>query len=102
MKSTKKPLSPSPKPVSKKTPSNSQFHHDITALKAENLKFQKQIAKLKAEQISLCNKIIILEENNNERCVHESPPYECLVKARQILEEKIQEYEKKLSNRNLK
>ena len=92
---SKKPLPLSSKPISKKQSSDSQLQQDITALKAENLKFQKQIAKLNAEQISLRNKIIILEENTNERCVHETPPYECLVKAQQIIEEQIHKLEKK-------
>jgi septal ring factor EnvC (AmiA/AmiB activator) len=93
MKSKKNRPLPS-KPISKNKPPDSQFQSEIEALKNENLKLQRQIFKLKAEQVSLNNKITILEENTNERCVHETPPYECLVKAQQILEKQIQEYEK--------
>lgn len=94
MKSKKSLPLPS-KPISKKKSSDSQLQLEITALKEENLKLQRQIFKLKAEQVTLTNKIIILEENTNERCIHESPPYECLVKSQQMIEEQIQKLEKK-------
>lgn len=92
---SKKTLPLPSKPVSKKKPSDSQLQHKITVLKDENLKLQRQIFKLKAEQVSLNSIITILKENTNERCVHESPPYECLVKAQQMIEEEIQKLEKK-------
>ena len=80
MKITKKTSQSSPKAITKQKLSDSQMQYDIAGLKAENLKLQRQIAKLRAEQVSLGNKIIILEENTNERCIHKTPPYECIRK----------------------
>lgn len=91
---SKKNIPLSSKPIPKNKPSDTQFQSEIDALKNENLKLQRQIFKLKAEQVSLNNKITILKENTNERCIHETPPYECLEKQKQILEEQIKQYEK--------
>jgi hypothetical protein len=46
----------------------------VTALKAENLKFQRQIAKLQAENESLRNRIKILKEEGGEIKLLVKPP----------------------------
>jgi predicted RNase H-like nuclease (RuvC/YqgF family) len=90
------------KPITKKQPIDSQMPHDITALKAENLKLQRQISKLKAEQVTLRSKIIILEENTNDRCIHKTLPIECVEKSIIETDKQIKQTEgrlKKLENK---
>lgn len=90
MKSSAKSLKSYSNPNTKSKLLNSQFKHDIAALKAENMRLQKQIAKLKAEKVTLSNEIIILKEyGNNAKCVHRNPPIECLNKKRAMMEETL-------------
>jgi len=92
----------SSKIITKHKSFDSQFQYNIAALKAENLKLQRQIAKLEAKQVSLFNKITILEENTNERCVHKTPPYECLIKSRDIAQKQLEKLESVRSLRDNK
>ena len=96
---SKKNLPLSSNPISTNKPSDSQAQSEIGALKNENLKLQRQIFKLKAEHVSLRNKIIILEDNTNERCIHETPPYECIQKRVEQTKERIQRLEKELKEK---
>ena len=72
-----------------------EIQNYVTALETENLKFQKHVAKLQANNVTLNNRITILEENTNERCVHESPPYECMKKKKDMIQEEIKQLESK-------
>jgi predicted nucleic acid-binding Zn-ribbon protein len=45
---------------------DSEIQHYVTALEAENLKFQKQIGKLQAENVTLNSRITVLEETIEE------------------------------------
>jgi len=82
--------------ISKLKMADPEIQHYVTALEAENLKLRRQVGKLQAENVSLNNRITILEENTNERCVYETPPYECLQKAHEQLDTQIKELEEKL------
>jgi len=76
-----------------------EIQHYVTALEAENLKLQRHIGKMQAENTALSNRITILQENTNERCVHETPPYECLQKAHEQTDAQIKELEEKLKKK---
>lgn len=81
--------------ISKLKMADPEIQHYVTALEAENLKFQKQIGKLQSENLSLKNRIIILEQNTNDHCVHESLPQTCVNKKLEQLNEEL----KSLTNR---
>jgi 16S rRNA C1402 (ribose-2'-O) methylase RsmI len=53
-----------------------EIQNYVTALKAENLKLQREIAKYQAQQVTLENRIKILEEENSkgEIILHVHPP----------------------------
>jgi len=76
-----------------------EIQHYVTALEAENLKLQRYIGKIQAENTALTNRITILQENTNERCVHGTPPYECLQKAHEQTDTQIKELEEKLKKK---
>jgi hypothetical protein len=84
------------KSTTKKQPSGFQSQLDYAALKDENLKLQKQIAKLKAEKVTLGSKIIILKENTNDRCIHETLPIECIEQSITETNKRIKQLENKL------
>jgi predicted RNase H-like nuclease (RuvC/YqgF family) len=76
-----------------------EIHHYVEALEAENLKLQKRVGKMQADNTSLKNRITVLQENTNERCVHDTPPYECLQKAKEQIDAQIKELEKSLKKK---
>jgi len=78
---------------------DSEIQNYVTALDTENLRLQKHIAKLQADNVTLNNRITILLEDINERCVHETPPIECINKHLEQLEELRKKLEDKLKKR---
>jgi len=76
-----------------------EIQHYVMALETENLKLQRHIGKMQAENTGLNNRITILQENTNERCVHETPPYECQQKALEQIDAQIKELEGKLTKK---
>jgi hypothetical protein len=101
MKSSPKSPKSHSRPNTKTKLLNSQFKHDVAALKAENLKLQRQIAKLKAEKVTLSNEITILKEyGNNAKCVHRTLPIECLNKKRAMIEETLKRVTEQLRREN--
>lgn len=47
-----------------------EIQHYVSALEAKNLKLQKQIAKHQVENVSLNNRIALLEEENERPIIH--------------------------------
>lgn len=79
-----------------------EIQHYVEALEAENLKLQRQVGKMQAENTSLNNRMTILKEDTNDRCVHETPPYECLQCSIEEADEKLkrlEEEQKRLGKR---
>ena len=72
-----------------------EIQHYVAALEIENLKLQRQIAKFQADKVSLNSRIIILEENTNEHCVHKTPPFECLKKSYELAVAQMKEKNKR-------
>lgn len=85
--------------IAKLKAADPEIQHYVTALDAENLKLQRHIGKMQAENTALNNRITILQENTNERCVHQTPPYECLQKALEQTDAQIKELEGKLTKK---